>query len=143
MTTPPDARALARLLALARRARAAAYCPYSGFAVGAAVLGASGRWFSGANVENASYGLTVCAERVAVLTAVARGERALLALAVVTSSDPPAAPCGACRQVLWEFWHPLGREWPTVVPGAPSGPPSRSLSLAALLPDAFGPATLA
>ncbi|MGQ9553494.1 MAG: cytidine deaminase [Anaerolineae bacterium] len=89
---------------LARRAaeaRRKAYAPYSGFVVGAAVLAHDGRFFSGCNVENASYGLTVCAERVAIFCAVANGASRLLALAV--SAVPAAWPCGACRQVLAEF----------------------------------------
>jgi len=91
------------LLAAAAAVRAHAYAPASGFAVGAAVRSADGRVFVGCNVENASYGLTLCAERAAVCAAVAAGARALVAVAVVTASDPPARPCGACRQVLAEF----------------------------------------
>jgi cytidine deaminase len=92
---------------LVERARAAlegAYAPYSEFRVGAAVRTRSGKIYTGANVENASYGLCVCAERIAVFQAVNDGERELAAVAVVTS-DPSAAhaPCGACRQVLDEF----------------------------------------
>jgi cytidine deaminase len=89
------------LIDAALAVRANAYAPYSHYRVGAAVEGASGRVFSGCNVENASYGLTVCAERVAICTAVAAGETALLALAVVTEDG--ATPCGACRQMLLEF----------------------------------------
>ncbi len=82
-------------------ARAGAYAPYSNFSVGAAVMSSGGRIFSGANVENASYGLTICAERVAVSTAVTAGCRELAAVAVVTPGGQ--SPCGACRQVLAEF----------------------------------------
>ncbi|MCS6949892.1 MAG: cytidine deaminase [bacterium] len=89
------------LLAAAREARRRAYAPYSGYAVGAAVCDEDGRIFSGANVENASYGLTVCAERVALFRAVSEGARRIVAVAVVTRDG--GTPCGACRQVLAEF----------------------------------------
>lgn len=91
------------LIAAARTAREHAYAPYSNFRVGAAVRATSGRIFSGCNVENSSYGLSVCAERVAIFKAISEGECGFDAIAVVTDADPPAAPCGACRQVLWEF----------------------------------------
>lgn len=87
----------------ARAASANAYAPYSRFAVGAAVLAADGRLFAGCNVENASYGLTICAERNAVFQAVAAGARTLVTVAVYTPTPQPATPCGACRQVLAEF----------------------------------------
>ena len=89
------------LLAAARAARRHAYAPYSGYAVGAAVYCEDGRIYTGANVENASYGLTVCAERVAIFRAVSEGARRIRALAVVTPDG--GTPCGACRQVLAEF----------------------------------------
>ncbi|MEY4674070.1 MAG: hypothetical protein RL148_1854 [Planctomycetota bacterium] len=98
----PDA-VLDQLLAEARAAQPHAYCPVSRFHVGAAVLAEDGRVFRGVNVENASYGLTVCAERNAVGAAVAGGARSIRAVAVVTHMDDPARPCGACRQVLAEF----------------------------------------
>jgi cytidine deaminase len=91
------------LLAAARAAQATAYAPYSHFHVGAAVVTASGEVFTGANVENASYGLAVCAERNAVVAAVLGGHRDIRAVCVVSDSDPPASPCGMCRQTLLEF----------------------------------------
>lgn len=92
-----------RLLAAAKAAARQAYAPYSRFRVGAAVLTASGKIYAGANVENASYGLSNCAERTAVFGAVAAGERKVIAVAVYTPTRKPTAPCGACRQVIGEF----------------------------------------
>jgi cytidine deaminase len=94
------------LLEAALSARENAYCKYSGFAVGAAILTRSGRIHSGCNVENRTYGLTVCAERVAMASAVAAGDREITAVAVVTDTDPPATPCGPCREFLSEFGAP-------------------------------------
>ena len=91
------------LIELAKQARAHAYAPYSGFAVGAAALSADGRVFLGCNIENASYGLTNCAERTAIFSAVAAGAKELAALAVVADGEQPCSPCGACRQVIAEF----------------------------------------
>ncbi len=91
------------LIAAARRARRNAYAPYSKFRVGAAVLTADGQVFTGANVENASYGLSHCAERVAMHQAVAAGHREIRTVAVVTGGRQAAMPCGACRQVMAEF----------------------------------------
>lgn len=91
------------LVELAKKARAHAYAPYSGFAVGAAVLAADGRVFVGCNIENASYGLTNCAERTAIFSAVAAGAREIRALAVAADGELPCSPCGACRQVIAEF----------------------------------------
>jgi cytidine deaminase len=92
-----------RLVEAASEVRQKAHAPYSKFAVGAAVLDANGRVHVGCNVENASYGLSVCAERHAVAAAVAAGAGKIDALAVVTATEPPSSPCGACRQVLVEF----------------------------------------
>jgi cytidine deaminase len=91
------------LVAAAKAASAHAYCPHSGFAVGAAVRCPDGRVFAGCNVENASYGLAVCAERNAVFQAVAAGVREIVAVAVYTPTPAYSTPCGACRQVLLEF----------------------------------------
>ena len=99
----PDETMRQQLLDQARRAREAAYAPYSNFTVGAAVLTAAGEIFSGCNIENASLGATICAERVAIFTAVAAGCRDLTALAVIADTPDPVPPCGLCRQVLAEF----------------------------------------
>ncbi|MFH2205104.1 MAG: cytidine deaminase [Elusimicrobiota bacterium] len=89
-----------KLIETAKRARRKAYCPYSRYAIGSAVLTESGQIFSGANVENASYGLSLCGERVAIFNAISRGAKWLKAICVVGRS---ARPCGACRQVMLEF----------------------------------------
>src|ERR1700733_13485252 len=91
------------LIAAARTAREHAHAPYSNFRVGAAVRAKSGRIFTGCNVENATYGLTLCAERVAIFKAISEGERGFDAVAVVADTDSLTPPCGSCRQILWEF----------------------------------------
>ena len=98
----PDA-AQARLIDAARAVRLRAHAPFSGFRVGAALLGADGRIVTGCNVENATYGLTVCAERVALFKALSEGHRRFTHIAVVADTAEPTPPCGACRQLLWEF----------------------------------------
>lgn len=116
------------LIKAAWQAREMAYAPYSNFAVGAALLAADGRVFPGCNVENISYGLTNCAERVAIGTAVAAGVTKFLAVAVVADTGVPISPCGACRQVLAEFGVPV------VILANREG--SLEFSLEALLPRA-------
>jgi cytidine deaminase len=93
----------ATLVSAARTARDHALAPYSGFKVGAALLTKAGVIYTGCNVENASYGLTVCAERVALLKALSEGEREFAMMAVVADTVAPTPPCGACRQLLWEY----------------------------------------
>jgi cytidine deaminase len=117
------------LIAVASQARQNAYAPYSGFSVGAALRTGSGRVFGGCNVENASYGLTICAERIAVAKAISEGEREFEAIAVVSRGG--ITPCGACRQVLAEF-NPNLR----VIVGDLEGN-HRELCLSELLPEAF------
>lgn len=91
------------LIQEASSAQKQAYAPYSRFPVGAAVYTTNGKIFSGANIENVTYGLTVCAERNAIMQAVLSGEKNIIAVAIVSSSSPPATPCGMCLQVLAEF----------------------------------------
>jgi len=125
-----------RLERLARRAAKTSYSPYSGFAVGSVVLSGSGKTYGGANVENASFGLCNCAERTAIFTAAAAGERKVKCVVVYTPTKSATPPCGACRQVINEF-----------------GPQARVISICdsddridttldALLPGAFGPGNL-
>jgi len=93
----------AALIEAARQARGRAYAPYSHFKVGAALLSQSGQIFTGCNIENASYGLTICAERVAIFKALSEGSQQFSKIAVVTGTDALTPPCGACRQIIWEF----------------------------------------
>ncbi|HZZ66207.1 MAG TPA: cytidine deaminase [Candidatus Baltobacteraceae bacterium] len=122
-------------LTAAHAYRAQAYAPYSNFAVGAVVVGEDGTFFGGANVENASYGLTICAERAAVFHAVASGRRDLRAVAIAGPPERASAPCGACRQVLREF-NP-GMDVAYTASGAVV-----QTTLERLLPDSFGPEDL-
>jgi cytidine deaminase len=123
------------LVATAREAMDRAYAPYSGFQVGAALL-AGDRVFTGQNIENASYPVSVCAERNAVGRMIDAGERQIQAVAVVTAADRPTPPCGACRQVLWEFGPSSTVICETV------GGERRMWALEDLLPEAFGPSDL-
>jgi len=130
---------LRELCAAAQAARLRAYAPYSGFRVGAAVRTLDGAVYVGANVENASYGLSVCAERSAVLAAVLSGGRELKSIAVCSELVPPAAPCGMCRQTLAEF----ASDCEVVLCGPlEAGGDVVRLRLAELLPRAFSPASL-
>lgn len=129
---------LVALLLQAEQVRQRAYAPYSGFAVGAALLTASGATYCGVNVENASYPVSCCAERSVVCGAVSAGDRQFVAIAIVTDADEPAAPCGLCRQTLCEFGLDLevilastaGQVWSTTL---------RELLPAAFTPDSFEP----
>ena len=116
--------------------RSQAYAPYSKFQVGAAVLTADGEVFAGCNVENASYGLTICAERVAVGTAVAAGHKQIVAVAVASSGGH--SPCGACRQVLSEF----GPAMEVILIDADDPTKMRTTTLATLLPEQFSSGAL-
>jgi cytidine deaminase len=133
----PSPAQLKKLKAAARAAAGRAYAPYSKFRVGAAVLTDSGKIFAGCNVENASYGLCNCAERTAIFSAVATGERKFKCVVVYTPTKAATAPCGACRQVIYEFG-------PTIrVHSFCAGLDRIDTSIRALLPAAFGPADLA
>ncbi len=91
------------LIAIAKQSRENAHAPYSNFRVGSALRATSGRVFGGCNVENATYGLSVCAERTAIFKAISEGERSFDAISVVTDTETLTPPCGACRQLIWEF----------------------------------------
>lgn len=127
-----------RLVAAARAAVHNAYVPYSDFPVGAAVLTGNGDIVSGVNIENASYGLTVCGERVAIQNAAARGSRTILAVAVSAPKSAGATPCGACRQVMNEF-KPAGEDILVLLDCFDS---VEEVRLSNLLPNAFGPVDL-
>jgi cytidine deaminase len=125
-----------RLVLAARGMQEHAYCPYSNYRVGAALEAQDGTVFLGCNVENASYGLTICAERAAVFAAVGAGARRFRRIVIATDSEPPGPPCGACRQVLAEFGSELEVE--SVGPSQ-----SKRWRIGELLPDAFGKDLLA
>jgi cytidine deaminase len=131
----PD-RVLKKLIDAARSASEHAYCPYSKFRVGAAVLTPDQEIHSGCNVENAAYGSTICAERNAIFQAVARGKTRLQAVVIYTPTTTPSAPCGACRQVINEF----GPDAEII--SVCDGPGVLRKTLSELLPDAFGPHNL-
>ena len=132
----PDAKTLQEMASRARTVSSAAYCPYSKFRVGAVALTTDGQMFEGCNVENASYGLTICAERNAVFQMVSKAKQQLAALVIYTPTPKPSAPCGACRQVLNEF----GPD--ALIISTCDGPDVLKKKLSELLPDAFGPANL-
>ena len=127
---------LSSLVRAARKSRLNAYSPYSGVKIGAALLTAGGRVYSGANVENASYGLTCCAERTAIFKAVSEGEKEFVAIAVVGKSEDFTKPCGACRQVMVEF----NPKMKVLRRGADGY--SEDVTAASLLPQHFKPAEL-
>ena len=124
----------AELMAAAREAQASAYAPYSNFPVGAAVLLSDGAIYRGCNVENASFGLTICAERVAIFNAIADGRMDIVAVAVVTSAPKLCKPCGACRQVIAEF---SKADNPIFVISTCAFGESELQSITELLPDTF------
>ena len=124
----------AALVAAAREAEASAYAPYSNFTVGAAVLTGDGTIYKGCNVENASFGLTVCAERIAIFHAVTAGRMDIVAVAVSTSASTLARPCGACRQVIAEFSR---ADSPAVIISTTQSGLSETQTIADLLPGSF------
>lgn len=133
---PMDEKTIQKLIGAAKEAREKAYCPYSKFKVGAALLSESGSIFTGVNVENASYGLTNCAERTAIFKAVSEGIRKFKAIAIVLDAPDFGAPCGACRQVIYEF----GPET-EVIMATVSGK-YKVMKIKDLIPLAFGPENL-
>lgn len=131
-----DSATWAQLEEIARRISARAYCPYSEFRVGAALVDREGRFFSGCNVENASYGMTICAERNAVFHAVAEGMSEIAAMVIYTPTAKPSSPCGACRQVLYEF------SPKAMIRCVCDGCDKIDMTVEDLLPVAFGPSNL-
>jgi cytidine deaminase len=132
-TLPPH---LSHLIRTAWEARQRAYAPYSHFLVGAALLCADGTVFTGCNVENASYGGTICAERTAFVKAISEGRRDFIAVAV-SAGEGDTTPCGICRQFMYEFAPDL-----TILIADSAGKFTRQYTLRALLPDGFGPVQL-
>ncbi len=128
----PDTKSIETLIAAARSAQENAQAQFSHYPVGAALECEDGRIFTGANVESSSYGLSLCAERVALFKALSEGAKNFLRLAVVTESDPPAAPCGACRQLLWDY----ARDLEIFLVGSNRKP--RRTSARKLFPSPFG-----
>ncbi|MBI4481842.1 MAG: cytidine deaminase [Acidobacteria bacterium] len=125
-----------QLIAEAHKALQFAVAPYSRFRVGAALLGGDGKVYRGCNIENSTYGLTVCAERVAIFKALSEGVRKFRKIAVASSSEKGASPCGSCRQLLWEFCGDI-----PVLVATPSGKTSK-YRVQKLLPHPFDSATL-
>jgi len=121
-----------KLLKIAEEARLKAYVPYSKFKVGAALLTKEGKIYTGCNIENASFGLTICAERVAIFKAVSEGSTQFEALAVICDSSKPCFPCGACRQIISEF----GNETSIIISNLKGK--IKISNINELLPDAFG-----
>ena len=121
-----------KLISKAKKARKKAYTPYSKFKVGAAVLSVDGKIFTGCNIENASFGLAVCAERVAIFKAISEGTTKFEAIAVIGDTDKPCSPCGACRQVISEF----GEDIPLIMANLNGAVKIKKIK--ELLPEAFG-----
>jgi len=121
-----------KLIKEAEKARKRAYTPYSKFKVGAAVLSANGEIFNGCNIENASFGMSVCAERVAIFKAISEGSTKFEAIAVIGDTDKPCSPCGACRQVISEF----GEDIPLIMANLKGDVNIKKIK--ELLPEAFG-----
>ncbi len=138
VSTPIDESMQRKLLQRARQTAERAYVPYSDFPVGAALLTAEGTIYAGCNIENASYGLTICAERTAIVAAVSAGAREIVAIAVSAPKVPLTTPCGACRQVLNEF-RPVATDMQVILDDRSTGD---TIWLEDLLPRAFGPRNL-